>query len=103
MPVLHQAQANNPAVNFVFINQGESAQRVGGWLEARKLSLRNVLLDSNGQALAALNQRGLPTTLFFDAKGRLVSARTGELSEATLAEQLRLLVVPPLAGQAQQL
>lgn len=91
MPVLHQAQANNPAVNFVFINQGESAQRVGGWLDARKLSLRNVLLDGKGQALDALNQRGLPTTLFFDAKGRLVSARTGELSEATLAEQLRLL------------
>ena len=28
MPVLHQAQAANPEVNFVFINQGESALRV---------------------------------------------------------------------------
>jgi thiol:disulfide interchange protein len=50
--------------------------------------LRNVLLDSRGEALGAFNQRGLPTTLFFDAKGRLVSARTGELSAATLAEKL---------------
>lgn len=88
MPVLLEAQAANPAVNFVFINQGESAQRVGGWLAARDLPLRNVLLDTKGEALGAFNQRGLPTTLFFDAKGRLVSARTGELSAATLAEKL---------------
>ena len=88
MPVLHDAQARNPSVNFVFINQGESADRVGGWLAARNLPLRNVLLDSRGQALEVFNQRGLPTTLFFDAKGRLISTRTGELSAATLAERL---------------
>jgi thiol-disulfide isomerase/thioredoxin len=88
MPVLHEAQVQNPAVHFVFINQGESAQRVSVWLAARNLPLRNVLLDYRGQALETFNQRGLPTTLFFDAKGRLISARTGELSAATLAEKL---------------
>lgn len=56
MPVLHEAQARNPAVSFVFINKGESAQRVGGWLAARDLSLRNVLLDTKGQALSAFTQ-----------------------------------------------
>ena len=91
MPVLHQAQLANPSVNFVFLNQGESRERVSGWLEARKLPLRNVLLDSKGQALAAFNQRGLPTTLFFDARGQLVSTRTGELSSATLMEKLQSL------------
>jgi thiol-disulfide isomerase/thioredoxin len=89
MPVLHAAQAGSPAVNFVFINQGESAQRVGGWLAARNLSLSNVLLDTKGQALLAFDRRGLPTTLFFDAQGRLVSTRTGELSAATLTEKLK--------------
>jgi len=88
MPVLHEAQVRYPAVNFVFVNQGESAQRVGSWLAARNLPLRNVLLDTRGQALESFNQRGLPTTLFFDAKGRLISTRTGELSAATLAEKL---------------
>ena len=88
MPILHEAQVGNPAANFVFINQGESAQRVSGWLDARDLPLRNVLLDTESQALVAFNQRGLPTTLFFDARGRLVSTRTGELSAATLAERL---------------
>ena len=88
MPVLHEAQAQNPSVNFVFINQGESAQRVSAWLAGRNLPLRNVLLDTKGQALVAFNQRGLPTTLFFDARGRLVSTRTGELSAASLADKL---------------
>lgn len=95
MPVLHQAQLANPSVNFVFLNQGESRERVSGWLEARKLPLRNVLLDSKGQALAAFNQRGLPTTLFFDARGHLVSTRTGELSSATLTEKLQSLFADP--------
>ena len=88
MPVLHQAQAANPEVNFVFINQGESAQRVGPWLAARNLLFRNVLLDTQGQAPGMFKQQGLPTTLFFDAKGRLVSTRTGELSAASLSEKL---------------
>ena len=88
MPVFQQAQDANPAVNFVFINQGESAQRVGPWLAARNLSLHNVLLDTQGQALGVFKQRGLPTTLFFNAKGRLVSIRTGELSKASLIEKL---------------
>ena len=89
MPVLHEAQAQNPTVNFVFINQGESAQRVNGWLAARNLPLRNVLLDTKEQALGVFNQRGLPTTLFFDSNGKLMSTRTGELSAATLAEKLQ--------------
>lgn len=89
MPVLHRAQVAHPAVNFVFINQGETAQRIALWLSARGLSLQNVLLDSRGEALAAFGQRGLPTTLFFDAEGRLEGTRTGELSEATLEENLK--------------
>ena len=89
MPVLHKAQADHPGVNFVFVNQGESADKVAAWLVARKLSLRNVLLDGQGQIGAAFKQRALPTTLFFNAKGQLVSMRVGELSAATLTERLQ--------------
>jgi thiol-disulfide isomerase/thioredoxin len=91
MPVLHQAQIDRPGVNFVFLNQGESADKVGVWLQARNLPMRNVLMDANWQAAAAFKQRALPTTLFFDAKGRLVSTRVGELSAATLTERLQAL------------
>jgi thiol-disulfide isomerase/thioredoxin len=88
MPVLQQAQRDRPDVHFVFLNQGESAARVGAWLQARNLGLHNVLLDETRSASAAFQQSALPTTLFFDADGLLVTLRIGELSAATLAERL---------------
>lgn len=91
MPVLQQAQVDQPSVNFVFIDAGESAERVHAWLQSRKLPLKNVLLDAKNQAAAEFKTPGFPTTLFFDAKGVLVSVRVGELSPATLKERLRAL------------
>jgi thiol-disulfide isomerase/thioredoxin len=88
MPVLQKAQADLPGVNFVFVNQGESPDKVHQWLQARDLNLRNMLLDEARVAGAAFKQSALPMTLFFDADGRLVSTRIGELSPATLAERL---------------
>jgi thiol-disulfide isomerase/thioredoxin len=88
MPVLQQAQRAHSDVHFVFVNQGEPAERVRSWLSGRGLELRNVLIDGRGQAGAAFDQQGLPTTLFFDAEGRLVGRRIGELSSATLGEKL---------------
>ena len=91
MPVLYQAQASRPAVNFVFVNAGEPPERVQSWLQRQKLPLRNVLLDAKMQAAAQFKAPGFPTTLFFDAKGELVSVRMGELSPATLSERLEAL------------
>ena len=89
MPMLQQAQVDSPGVNFVFLNQGEPADKLRAWLQSRRLPMRNVLMDENRQAAAAFKQRALPTTLFFDASGRLVSTRVGELSAATLNERLQ--------------
>jgi hypothetical protein len=61
---------------------------VQGFLAANRLALRNVLLDPQGLAAAQFRARGLPATLFFDASGRLVTTRVGELSAATLAEHM---------------
>jgi thiol-disulfide isomerase/thioredoxin len=92
MPVLQQAQAARPDVHFVFLNQGESPQAVANYLRKSGLALRNVLLDGRVEVGAALGHRSLPTTLFFDAQGRLVETRVGELSEASLAERLSSVV-----------
>ncbi|MBC7699108.1 TlpA disulfide reductase family protein [Aquabacterium sp.] len=85
MPLLHQAQTEHPGVNFVFINQGEDEQAVTLFLQAQHLPLRNVLLDKATQVGAAFDSMGLPTTLFIDAQGKLVSTHLGALSKATLA------------------
>lgn len=99
MPVLHAAQLSRPDVHFVFLNQGESAQQVSAYLRKSGLALRNVLLDGRGEVGAALGHRALPTTLFFDAQGRLVDTRVGELSEASLAERLSSLPSSPPGQQ----
>jgi thiol-disulfide isomerase/thioredoxin len=90
MPVLQRAQAARPDVHVVFLNQGEPPAEVQRWLEQRGLgTLRNVLVDELRQASASFKSYGYPTTLFFDARGRLVARRIGELSDATLQEHLR--------------
>ncbi len=91
MPVLQAAQERRTDVNFVFLNQGEEGAKVSRWLDGERLSLRNVLLDPKRQASAAFHQQGYPTTLFFNAKGELVSSRIGELSAATLHERLEAI------------
>ncbi len=94
MPVLAQAQAEHPEVQFVFIDQGESLMQVGRWLGDHHLALHNVLLDPYLQAGASLGQRAFPTSYFFDAKGRLVDTRIGELSPGVLADKLGRLAPP---------
>jgi thiol-disulfide isomerase/thioredoxin len=88
MPVLQRAQSENPELNFVFLNQGEAPEQVRQYLQRRRLDLRNVVLDPKGSMGMYFNQTALPTTLFFDAHGRLISTRVGELSAASLQQRL---------------
>lgn len=89
MPVLQQAQAARADVDFVFLNQGESAAQVRDFLQRHGLVLRNVALDPQSAIGHELGQRMLPTTLFFDARGELIDSRLGELSQATLVQRLQ--------------
>ena len=96
MPVLARAQARHSDVEFAFVNQGEPAQVVNEYLADSDLHLRNVLLDLFSSVSREAGSRGMPTTLFFDADGRLVDTHMGELSEASLAQTLqRLGAAPP--------
>ena len=88
MPALQRAQQQYPGVHFVFANQGESREKVQRYLALKRLVMDNVLLDTQGALARHFQERGLPSTFFFDAKGTLVDARTGELSEATIAQRL---------------
>ncbi|HSC87855.1 MAG TPA: TlpA disulfide reductase family protein, partial [Polyangiaceae bacterium] len=91
LPLLQRAQLANPDIEFVFLNEGEAGPLVAEFLGSRGLPLRNVLLDIKGQAGAEYGGGALPTTLLFDAQGRLVRTHVGELSSGTLAESIDLL------------
>lgn len=90
MPVLQAAQRAHPDIGFVFVNQGEPAKVVAPFL-ATHGPLDNVLLDPARQLGTRTDSFGYPTTLFYDAKGRLRLRHVGELSAATLREKLDLL------------
>ena len=88
MPVLQQAQKDHPHVRFIWINQGEQAEAVLRYLSTMQLPPAQVLLDPEQQASKHWQQRGLPSTYFYDASGQMKSMRMGELSRASLAEHL---------------
>ena len=98
MPVLARAQVQRSDVNFVFANQGESASEVRAYLGESQLQLDNVLLDPFSNVMREAGSRGLPTTLFFDAQGRLVDTHMGELTEAGLAVKLQRFEPAPRAA-----
>ena len=89
MPVLAKAQANRSDVTFAFVNQGESESVIRQYLGTSSLQLDNVLLDLFSTVSQESGSRGLPTTLFFDASGRLVDTHMGELTDAGLAAKLQ--------------
>ncbi|MBJ7264144.1 MAG: TlpA family protein disulfide reductase [Burkholderiaceae bacterium] len=88
MPVFEQAQDQFPGVAIVMVNQGESAQVAQAYLAREGLKLDHVLLDPNSETMRAAQSRGLPTTLFFDAEGRLVDSHMGELTSARLQDTI---------------
>jgi thiol-disulfide isomerase/thioredoxin len=91
MPMLAAAQQRETSVEFLFIDQGESAQTVRAYLLAHQLMLRNVWLDPSSALGPALGSRGLPTTLFVDTEGHLVDAHMGVLNGPALASKLKQL------------
>jgi thiol-disulfide isomerase/thioredoxin len=91
MPVLAAAQKQETRVLFVFLNQGEDGATAQRYLDAGHFDLANVLLDPGAHFGREVGSGALPTTLFYDASGRLVDTHLGELSAASLASKLKRL------------
>jgi thiol-disulfide isomerase/thioredoxin len=91
MPVLAAAQKYEKGVRFVFVNQGEDETTARNYLAAVRLDISDVLLDSASAFGREVGSTALPTTLFYDANGRLVDTHLGELSTASLASKLNQL------------
>ena len=94
MPVLAAAQQQETGVRFVFANQGEDGATAQHYLSVSRLDLANVLLDPGAHLGREVGSAGLPTTLFYDANGRLVDTQLGGLSPASLASKLKRLRTP---------
>jgi thiol-disulfide isomerase/thioredoxin len=94
MPVLAQAAREQTQVQFLFLNQGENAATVQRYLSREGLDLPGVWLDARSAAGPAAGSEGLPTTLFYDASGRLAHRHVGLITEAALKARLQALRAP---------
>jgi thiol-disulfide isomerase/thioredoxin len=91
MPVLVDAQRRHEGVAVLLVNQGEPAARVRDFLAREGLAPRQVLRDEGARLGPAVRSGGLPTTLFYDASGRLVDAHMGAITAGALQARLRTL------------
>ncbi len=91
MPDLAEAQRRHPDIGFLFVNQGESADKVQAFLARSGLALDEVWLDQGSSLGRAIRSPGLPTTVFLDAQGRQVDAHFGVLSAASLQAKVEAL------------
>ncbi|MGV8960697.1 MAG: TlpA family protein disulfide reductase [Stenotrophomonas sp.] len=91
MPVLVGAQQSHPQVAFVFANQGEAAVDIEAYIRAEGLRAEHVLLDAHSDFMRQTGARALPTTLFYDAAGRLRDVHMGELNAPMLEAKLQRL------------
>src|SRR5450830_447918 len=94
MPVLAAAQQARADIVFAYANQREDAAAASAFLDRSGVTLRNVVLDSAAALGKAAGSSALPTTLFYDAQGRLVDTHLGELSNASLASKLQKIAPP---------
>jgi thiol-disulfide isomerase/thioredoxin len=91
MPVLQTAQNERKDVVFLFVNQQEDVHTVNAFTTQQGLKLRNLLFDHEGELGRQVGSVALPTTLFYDAKGRRVGSHLGELSSASLLRYLEAI------------
>ena len=88
MPALADAQRRFPGVDIVLVNQGEDAAEVRYYLAGQGLLVDHVRLDAHSAVMRATGARGLPTTLFYAADGRLLDTHVGELTRAGLSDKM---------------
>ncbi|MDX1464651.1 MAG: TlpA disulfide reductase family protein [Halomonas sp.] len=91
MPVLAEAQREETDITFMFLNQGKDPAQISRFLNHESLTLDNLLLDAQLDFGDRVGARAIPTTLFYDADGRLLDTHFGELSRATLNRELERL------------
>jgi thiol-disulfide isomerase/thioredoxin len=101
MPVLAQAQADNRRVDVVFVNQGEVRATVDDYLDSHGIRIANSLLDPGLAVARAVDAAGFPTTLFYDARGRLLARHLGPFSRATFEAALEQFY-PAVSAQKQE-
>ncbi|PAU74395.1 TlpA disulfide reductase family protein [Halomonas salipaludis] len=87
MPLLVEADQRD-GVSVVIANQGEDLMQAMRYLDEQEFVLSYPLLDPHQELTVLSESPGLPTTLLFDADGRVLEQHIGELTRAQLEDWL---------------
>lgn len=87
LPMLAEV-AEKSSLPILLVNQGEAASIVAAYLTAQGVPGDAVLLDGGSRLSGLVGSTALPTTLFVNAEGLVVSTHVGEISRAALLEQI---------------
>ena len=101
MPILATAQKQYQGLDLVFVNQAEQRDVIDSFMRKLDLHLSNSLFDPELTVAKATGTTAFPTTLFYDASGRLLERHLGRFSEATFQATLAHLY-PDLAAVRSQ-
>lgn len=85
LPMMAKVAAERRDVDFLFINQAESAGTVTTYLLTAGIDLQHALLDVVMAVSRHYATPGLPVTLYLRKDGTLASVHTGEVSREALA------------------
>jgi cytochrome c biogenesis protein CcmG/thiol:disulfide interchange protein DsbE len=92
LPALRTAARDHPAVAFVGVDHQDSRDDAIAMLDEFAIAYP-AGYDPKGEVATKYHVRGMPTTVFIDAQGRIVSVHQGALSAKDLADGLRQLTL----------
>lgn len=87
MPLLVDAAQAHPEVAFLGIDHLDQRANAERFVEEQGIEFATIF-DIAGDFAAAVEARGMPTTVVFDTDGVLVARHTGELTSTSLASLL---------------
>ncbi len=87
LPVLLEAYEANPDIAFLGIDHLDRREDAEVFLEEMDVTFPTIF-DISGDVAAAVEARGMPTTLIFDADGGLVAHHSGLVTESQLEDLL---------------
>lgn len=94
LPLLLDAADANPGIAFLGVDHQDLRNQGEEFVAEQEVDFPT-LYDPSGDIAVAVGARGMPTTAFFDADGRLIDTHTGELNQQLLADRLAELTATP--------
>lgn len=91
LPEFEAMAQRRPDVQFVFVNDGEPAQLVRQFHDARGFTSAAVYQDALRTVSRSLRVNGYPSNFFYDSKGKLVGEVRGYMSPEQLQAALAQL------------